>query len=286
MKRTDKSAFTLIELLVVIAIIAILAAILFPVFAQARDKARQVACISNMKQLGLATMQYVQDYDERFFGQDNASRWPGYVWVYAKSRGVYTCPSDANPVPTFPGNQLISYAINSNMYPQVISKLDMPSVTVQYFETTGINGNPAAASINDGSGWNPPKTSTGCNFSSTFWPCSDVGGYLETGPMAGTCTNASTTAVNQCYGGAQAGGLVKSAVMWPDPTYPKGRHNEGSNFAFADGHTKWLPGNKVSTGAQYNSGGNYIPNAAYNGNWWADAPSVAQPKGMATFAVQ
>ncbi len=61
-----KRAFTLIELLVVIAIIAILAAILFPVFAKAREKARQASCSSNEKQIGLAVMQYVQDYDEKF----------------------------------------------------------------------------------------------------------------------------------------------------------------------------------------------------------------------------
>src|ERR1700674_4483721 len=66
MPRIRKSAFTLIELLVVIAIIAIIAAILFPVFAQARERARMTACVSNMRQLGSALMMYVQDYDETF----------------------------------------------------------------------------------------------------------------------------------------------------------------------------------------------------------------------------
>jgi len=68
-----RSGFTLIELLVVIAIIAILAAILFPVFSQARESARKTACLSNTKQIGLAVSMYVQDYDETFF----MTPWPG-----------------------------------------------------------------------------------------------------------------------------------------------------------------------------------------------------------------
>src|SRR5207248_4593079 len=73
MHRNARTGFTLIELLVVIAIIAILAAILFPVFAQARERARAVSCLSNTKQLGLAEMMYAQDYDEVYW----SCPWPG-----------------------------------------------------------------------------------------------------------------------------------------------------------------------------------------------------------------
>src|SRR4051794_18856382 len=92
--------FTLIELLVVIAIIAILAAILFPVFAQARAKARQTACLSNMKQIGTGISMYTQDYDEMIVPSQNGSgatlvSWPSMIQPYIKSAEVFVCP-DAN----------------------------------------------------------------------------------------------------------------------------------------------------------------------------------------------
>jgi prepilin-type N-terminal cleavage/methylation domain-containing protein len=108
--RGRSTGFTLIELLVVIAIIAILAAILFPVFAQAREKARQAACLSNVKQIGLAMMQYTQDYDEtlppsRYAEGTTAWAWDYYIEPYAQKAGSTTygigkqgyleCPSDS-----------------------------------------------------------------------------------------------------------------------------------------------------------------------------------------------
>jgi prepilin-type N-terminal cleavage/methylation domain-containing protein/prepilin-type processing-associated H-X9-DG protein len=97
-----RRGFTLIELLVVIAIIAILAAILFPVFAQAREKARQTSCLSNVKELGLAALMYAQDYDEtlpRNRGGGSSGAYIGPYWhqiiePYIKNRQIYRCPSE------------------------------------------------------------------------------------------------------------------------------------------------------------------------------------------------
>lgn len=98
---TKKEGFTLIELLVVIAIIALLAAILFPVFARARENARRTACQSNLKQIGLGIMQYTQDYDERlptdwnFGAADEASNWMARINPYVKSTQLFVCPSNS-----------------------------------------------------------------------------------------------------------------------------------------------------------------------------------------------
>jgi prepilin-type N-terminal cleavage/methylation domain-containing protein/prepilin-type processing-associated H-X9-DG protein len=131
-----RKGFTLIELLVVIAIIAILAAILFPVFAKAREKARQTSCLNNLKQIGTAFMQYIQDYDERmpihclnltqtdtsmpgtlFITAFNGSTtgyltsWMDIVYPYVKNRQVFVCPSAVNreaSAPSYGYNRLVS----------------------------------------------------------------------------------------------------------------------------------------------------------------------------------
>jgi prepilin-type N-terminal cleavage/methylation domain-containing protein/prepilin-type processing-associated H-X9-DG protein len=128
MKLGSRKAFTLIELLVVIAIIAILAAILFPVFAQAREKARQITCASNMKQLALACIMYQQDFDELFpaaYDGDaniwsggpgaNTSHWQQKILPYVKSNGIYGCPDDPGAGSISPGGWAgveCSYGVN------------------------------------------------------------------------------------------------------------------------------------------------------------------------------
>src|SRR5207302_2776977 len=119
----QRKGFTLIELLVVIAIIAILAAILFPVFAQAREKARAISCTSNMKQLGLSVLMYVQDYDEMYpMGcWDNWwNNWPTTVQPYVKNMQVFRCPDDGDnsqdPGTVGWAGIPVSYAANSAIY--------------------------------------------------------------------------------------------------------------------------------------------------------------------------
>ncbi len=147
MSDRARRGFTLIELLVVIAIIAILAAILFPVFAKAREKARQSSCQSNLKQIGLALLQYTQDYDEttpasvQWSGSLGVS-WPELVLPYSKNTQMYYCPSapktnaDATNLTTdhcwsaWGTAPYVSYVMNRNTAQQALAAFTAPAQTV------------------------------------------------------------------------------------------------------------------------------------------------------------
>ena len=138
---TQRRGFTLIELLVVIAIIAILAAILFPVFARAREKARQSSCLSNVKQIGLATLAYVQDYDERLPAHQRQGRVmtvQTQVGPYMKNEQLWVCPSQSdlyyyywdNPTGTAAVTGIRgSYGYNSRLNARLLADLRTPAET-------------------------------------------------------------------------------------------------------------------------------------------------------------
>jgi prepilin-type N-terminal cleavage/methylation domain-containing protein/prepilin-type processing-associated H-X9-DG protein len=163
MRPAPKKArgFTLIELLVVIAIIAIIAAILFPVFAQVREKARQANCISSLKQIDLALMLYAQDYDETFprmrfweFAgycdpKARTASWKGAIQAYVKSYDFWKCPS--NPRKDEPTEDLdkrisVSYALNGVIFhghrntdrtpPRTLASFAEPATTISLGEGT------------------------------------------------------------------------------------------------------------------------------------------------------
>jgi prepilin-type N-terminal cleavage/methylation domain-containing protein len=185
-----RRAFTLIELLVVIAIIAILAAILFPVFAKAREKARQTSCASNERQLGLALLQYIQDYDENLPCGDTAAQntgWDSQIYPFVKSTGIFTCPSDTTVPPG--SNIVLSYACNlSTSYSAIPSlsvssaytKFASPSRTVLLLEVRNVSGDPAAVT-----GSVPTASTSGDCWGSANGCYNSAADALATGPMGG-----------------------------------------------------------------------------------------------------
>ncbi|BCM93123.1 hypothetical protein IAD21_05011 [Abditibacteriota bacterium] len=214
-----KSAFTLIELLVVIAIIAILAAILFPAFARARENARRASCQSNFKQLMLGLIQYTQDYDERLPNvSDNTQtiavpgNWTSYtssptvfdpskgsIYPYIKSRQIYICPSDSTGQ-----TQGQSYAINSCLTPSApdaTSKLRLGTSMAAYDETTK---------------------------------------WMAFGEEGTPTSNATTT----------DDGFLYLKILSTDTGTSNdftARHLDGSIIAFLDGHVKWYKVEKIKT---------------------------------------
>jgi prepilin-type N-terminal cleavage/methylation domain-containing protein/prepilin-type processing-associated H-X9-DG protein len=140
-QRKPRTGFTLIELLVVIAIIAILAAILFPVFARARENARRTSCQNNLKQVAIAIQQYTGDYDERFPPEDTDVNTPGWALViqpYLKSEAALQCPSESSPLPTGTTTDARATEIGFTDYwynynigtPVTLAQLTYPSNTV------------------------------------------------------------------------------------------------------------------------------------------------------------
>jgi len=280
MNSSRKIGFTLIELLVVIAIIAILAAILFPVFATAREKARQTSCSSNLKQLGLGMLQYCQDYDDRYPGNicnyanqtgtcTEICGWlyltPGMGWScetypYVKSTGIYTCPDDPQintHVSPSSGLYNVSYAVNEQIYDTnptyggnygvggsgLASSLAAPSVSVMLAEYT----QPGNWGSLLGAGTGALMYVAGNNTRTDM----ATRGTLEGGDkfMTGwpTGVSASFWGVNwfdyQSAGGSN--GALGSGQL--------GVHSNGSNYLMADGHVKWLLATKVSFGLDQGS---------------------------------
>ena len=257
-KYPRRNAFTLIELLVVIAIIGILAAILFPVFARARENARRASCQSNLKQLGLGIMQYTQDNDERLMPGinmtgtspgDNKGVWFGPIYAYVRSIQVLNCPSNVklkDRVGT------VNYALNGNIPftawggavvgvsgsdmgvgVLALSRFTAPAKTVMLFEVSDYSvaadrlelpDENFAASHGGFTQFSP--TGFGLKMQSNYLlsgSTSGLYGYYATGPMGGRVIS--------------EGGVTSV-----------GRHLLGANYLAADGHVKWLPPSAVSCG--------------------------------------
>ncbi len=228
-----KKGFTLIELLVVIAIIAILAAILFPVFARARENARRTSCVSNLKQIGLGLMQYVQDYDEKLptayivttatppdgmFWSGGAWFWQQIIFPYVRSKQIYVCPSStlntgSNPYyGNYGANQLLLIGYKTSTPPNPAASPG-PSLSI-----AAINNVSETYMAMDAGMYDP-------------WPTEVLSGNNGTRYLPGAYKNAGTP----CMAGQAYTADCQS----------EGRHFDGVSVTFADGHAKWLKSSLV-----------------------------------------
>jgi prepilin-type N-terminal cleavage/methylation domain-containing protein/prepilin-type processing-associated H-X9-DG protein len=259
--KKRRIGFTLIELLVVIAIIAILAAILFPVFAQAREKARATMCLSNLRQIGTAVMMYTQDHDE-YLPFNYAYTWgPGcsgptgelYWWQdlcrpYVKNEQVYQCPS-ASPhtgydylrPPNTPNPLIRDYIANTSW------GFDMAG------ESVVINGRQYGRA--GGQGVSGPFTNNWCNPSVSLAAIDDSAGtimifdgaYPYSEIWRGTQTDGWYNATGQCseakdYGGWGDGRTEERRCK---DGFVSKRHQVGFNAAYVDGHAKFVKNSRI-----------------------------------------
>jgi prepilin-type N-terminal cleavage/methylation domain-containing protein/prepilin-type processing-associated H-X9-DG protein len=213
--------FTLIELLVVVAIIAVLAAILFPVFARARENARRASCMSNLKQMGLGLMMYVQDYDETFpatgFYEPSLTTWIHLIQPYVKNEQVFRCPSSpvAGDLSRAPenGEYGINFWIAQNPPESASYNTRIKLAAVISPATIYMLADSGADYFNDSTALTPATASL----------------YVPgTGAVGRNCGVFNDGTHNVYY-----------------PDCQSGRHFGGVNIAFADGHVKWVQSRTV-----------------------------------------
>jgi prepilin-type N-terminal cleavage/methylation domain-containing protein/prepilin-type processing-associated H-X9-DG protein len=271
LNKSITRAFTLIELLVVIAIIAILAAILFPVFAQAREKARGASCLSNLKQIGTAMIMYTQDYDENFVHyteycnripnplKPNDPNHPNGVWQmwqaaldpYLKNWQVYTCPSDtySSSKDPFVNFYDLSYGYNYGYLSELIVQ----------------GGAVAPATADPGCGasqWFQAHSQAFVQQPASIVMVADAGGkFFDSGggSTLGSMVNPPDAwpSSEYFYGPVQVGWGLNcqdyfQGSKWGDTDGFAWRHTNGGNVAMVDGHAKFYQVGALASGTNYN----------------------------------
>lgn len=258
-----RRGFTLIELLVVIAIIAILAAILFPVFAQAREKARTASCLSNIKQVALSWQMYIQDYDETMvpaFIYDSSSAplgftqvwWPKLQDPYVKSWAIYHCPSAPDPSRIFSGgpaawwgNQMRLGNVGYN-YLGLSIWLDCDPKLTQGVGLASV-AKPASTVAFVDSAYEPAPGQSISNSNRGFSVVQAPAQYAAIYPATHTCTYYN--GVNGGWDWPNAATRRPYSIGWT-----MDRHTEGMNVGWVDGHAKFMKYQALAAGTNFGPG--------------------------------